>query len=425
MKLEVEPQPLRQGRVRYGDLRQAAFWVLGDTLHLLRIRRWKDNYDATSKFERGHELPYFEAAHVDVIAEAARETLEEIVPNSEELQVKGLVLVDDLNRADNCITLMEALESIHEFYRETNNSMSDGDIRPFFAHADSAQSLTLSTRSGGYHGWTVVSWPAEFGVTLVDAVHSNVRWLRSQDRHPTFSEFVIEHLAYCLLASGEQLESLSFANSGQFLGTVGFRPISQTYPSLTDPGDGHVFGTTRKQRWMEGAIVHVEHLERPGNVPRSLIESYRIPAILDFARVRLHTAGAMPNTYFTGRALRDAAGSFDHSFIKVVNTTSAACSQAFALGAAECKIAMDDLSTSQMMAYLTALSGHTIRKPHQYLSCAFNLNLPLVDDMRRDANGDVLPSQLITSPFEIAQVAIRVALDGGFDKVTWDGASDR
>ena len=44
----------------------------------------------------------------------------------------------------------------------------------------------------------------------------------------------------------------------RFLGTVGFRKDTQTYVSLTDPGDGHVFGTTRKSRWMRGAIVHVE-----------------------------------------------------------------------------------------------------------------------------------------------------------------------
>lgn len=48
----------------------------------------------------------------------------------------------------------------------------------------------------------------------------------------------------------------------RFLGTVGFRKDTQTYVSLTDPGDGHVFGTTRKSRWMRGAIVHVERKPR-------------------------------------------------------------------------------------------------------------------------------------------------------------------
>ena len=47
-------------------------------------------------------------------------------------------------------------------------------------------------------------------------------------------------------------------------------------------------------------------LERPQNLPRDSIESYRIPSILDFARTRLHTGSESPNTYFVGRALRDS-----------------------------------------------------------------------------------------------------------------------
>jgi hypothetical protein len=100
--------------------------------------------------------------------------------------------------------------------------------------------------------------------------------------------------------------------------------------------DGHVFGTTRKSRWMRGAIVHVERmfhqssvcclpltiwcpspdLERPQNLARDMIESYRVPSIFDFARVRLHTGYESPNTYFVGRALKDS-GTFGHDFVKV------------------------------------------------------------------------------------------------------------
>jgi hypothetical protein len=49
---------LTQERIRCGDLRQAAFWAFGDMLNLLRIARWKSNYDSTSKFSRNEELPY-------------------------------------------------------------------------------------------------------------------------------------------------------------------------------------------------------------------------------------------------------------------------------------------------------------------------------------------------------------------------------
>lgn len=63
------------------------------------------------------------------------------------------------------------------------------------------------------------------------------------------------HLGYQLLNQGQNPFNPLEA---RFLGTVGFRKDTQTYVSLTDPGDGHVFGTTRKSRWMRGAIVHVE-----------------------------------------------------------------------------------------------------------------------------------------------------------------------
>lgn len=62
-------------------------------------------------------------------------------------------------------------------------------------------------------------------------------------------------------------------------------------------------------------IVHSD-LERPQNLARDMIESYRVPSILDFARVRLHTGYESPNTYFVGRALKDS-GNFECDFVKV------------------------------------------------------------------------------------------------------------
>lgn len=48
-------------------------------------------------------------------------------------------------------------------------------------------------------------------------------------------------------------------------------------------------------------------------------------------------------------------------------------------------------------------------------SAAFNLNTPIVDDL----NG-----VYISKPMNIGRRAIELAALGGFDKVTWDGASD-
>ncbi|PVD19777.1 hypothetical protein C0Q70_20268 [Pomacea canaliculata] len=187
--------------------------------------------------------------------------------------------------------------------------------------------------------------------------------------------------------------------------------------SLTDPGDGHVLGTTRFSDWMKGAIVHVEHLERPRHLPREKIESYRIPSILDFSRVRLHVGSSAPTTYFVGRVVKDS-GNFQDDFLKVVNLTAAAASAAFFLGAAECKVSMEGLSTAQSMSYMKALRAQVQRSKKQFLSAAWNLNQVLHDDFDHKE-----PVEL-SKRMEIAMRAIEITSLGGFDKVTWDGASD-
>jgi len=127
--------------------------------------------------------------------------------------------------------------------------------------------------------------------------------------------------------------------------------------------------------------------------------------------------------YFVGRRVKDStSGRFDLDFIKIVNLTSAACSAAFQLGAAETKVAMDTLTASEAIAYMRALSGHVLRNHKQILSAAFNLNTPLVDDLAEaDAQGDY---PVITDNIEIGRRGIELAALGGFDKVTFDGAAD-
>ncbi|KAG8702253.1 hypothetical protein FRC11_011598 [Ceratobasidium sp. 423] len=87
----------------------------------------------------------------------------------------------------------------------------------------------------------------------------------------------------------------------------------------------------------------------------------------------------------------------------------------FRLGSAECKIAMGGLKASDMAAYMRALGGHTLKSYRQCLSAAFNLNTPLIDDIR---------GKYYTDSMKIARRAIKLAALGGFGKVTWDGASD-
>ena len=133
--------------------------------------------------------------------------------------------------------------------------------------AESAFTLTLKQNPDRI----VIDWPGSLGTTLLSAISSRAQVLRDTDTDPSFVDFLIFHVGYELLRSGARIDS----RDARWLGTSGFRRDTQTYVSLTDPGDGHVFGTTRKARWLGGAICHVEHLERPGNLAREEIESYR------------------------------------------------------------------------------------------------------------------------------------------------------
>lgn len=109
-----------------------------------------------------------------------------------------------------------------------------------------------------------IEWSSSLGSTLLSAVSNAAQKLRDTDTDPSFVDYLVFHVAYEALRSGAQLDS----SEARWLGTPGFRKDTQTYVSLTDPGEGHVFGTTRKARWLKGAICHVEHLERPGNLSR-------------------------------------------------------------------------------------------------------------------------------------------------------------
>ncbi len=117
----------------------------------------------------------------------------------------------------------------------------------------------------------VIEWPASLGPDFLTALTTNAETLREADTDPCFVDFVAYHIGYELLRAGAKLDT----KDARWLGTPGFRKDTQTFVSLTDPGEGHIFGTTRRARWLKGAICHVEHLERPGNLPREEIESYR------------------------------------------------------------------------------------------------------------------------------------------------------
>jgi hypothetical protein len=160
----------------------------------------------------------------------------------------------------------------------------------------------------------------------------------------------------------------------------------------------------------------VEHLER-GHQDRSAVESYRIPSVLNVAKVRMHTGTRAPVTSFIGRPLFDS-GRFHLDLWKVVHTMAAAASAMFQQGVAECKFAMERMTASQIIEFMRCIRTNVLRNPRtQYLSAAFNLNTPIVDD--RDGQ-----ERRVTERREIGLLGIELVKAGGFDKVTWDGSAD-
>jgi hypothetical protein len=234
--------------------------------------------------------------------------------------------------------------------------------------------------------------------------------LRRECRKPTPQERRTVHQAYEALAQGA-------------LPTLPYQPmplpghgVTQTHMSVTDPGEGHVHGTTTREDYMRGVIVHVEHLER-GHQDRSAVESYRIPSVLNVAKVRMHVGGRAPVTSFIGRPLFDS-GRFHLDLWKVVHTMAAAASAMFQQGVAECKFAMERMTASQIVEFMRCLRSNVLRNPRtQYLSAAFNLNTPIVDDRHGT-------ERRVTERREIGLLGIELVKEGGFDKVTWDGSAD-
>ncbi|MCS6284403.1 MAG: hypothetical protein H8K08_03150 [Nitrospira sp.] len=214
------------------------------------------------------------------------------------------------------------------------------------------------------------------------------------------------------------------------IATSGFRP-HQTNLSLADPGDGHVSVTCLSDALLDGTVIHVEHIDRSESNDRESIEAYRLPAFINAARVRLQTGVGAPCTAYIGRPLFEngvvthderqvlLARNYDRDLLKSVHMTAGACTAMFALGIADCKVAMERMSSSQLIRFMKAVSGNVIRdNARQFLSAAFNINVPILDD--RDPAKPIW----ITDKFAIASLALELALVGQFEKVTWDGASN-
>ena len=234
--------------------------------------------------------------------------------------------------------------------------------------------------------------------------------LRDNQRNPSTDERMVLEVAYTLLAKGRSVPS-----AYQDLGISGFREF-QTYLFNTDPGEGHISVTCRDRTLMRGAAVHIEHIDRDKEADKTKVEPYRLPAPINAAKVRLNVGSHAPCTAFIGRPVFE--GDFRFGLLKSVHMTASACNTMFRNGIADCKIGIENMTAKESIEFLKGVVGNVLREPErQFLAAAFNINTPIIDDRGNE-------KKKIKNRFEIGMLGIEIAHSGGFDKVTWDGASN-
>ncbi|XP_033749353.1 uncharacterized protein LOC117334041 [Pecten maximus] len=396
-----------------GKLRKVALAYLQDVLQNVYNVRVKID-SQTEPFRSERELPVRTAVDFSTVKDHVCERLKHISPGQDKCQGPFWDICESMIETKKVRCIMSDVEKAGKEATKVIESWGvENELYVGMIPTPRDMSLfeaTIDDDNNRVHlHWDKETLPKDY----MASVTRMAQILRDQKRQPTPVEYFAFQLAYYNLSHGYQ----GHHQNARGLGTPGFRPSSQTYMSLTDPGEGHVLGTTRFNEWMEGSIVHVEHLERPRNLPRQNIESYRIPSMLDFSKVRLHVGSSAPTTYFVGRRVKDS-GNFEEDFLKLVNITAASATAAFLQGAAECKVSMEGLSTSQAVRYMQSLRGQVQRNRKQFLSAAWNLNQIVTDDYEQS------PPCKLNERMAIASRAIEITSIGGFDKITWDGASD-
>lgn len=261
--------------------------------------------------------------------------------------------------------------------------------------------------------WQYLCWSSEKGENFQQAFRSLISYIQAQPYLIKRPANLADHFALFLLLNILAVNGLhlDIPYATQPLPGIG---KSHTHLSISDPGRGHRQSTVLHPAYFIGNYINVEHLERLGRT-RKDIESYRIPNILDFALLRACVGDLAPVITYIGRPMCEYSGKYDN--LKAAHLTSAAISAFFALGAAEVKLSFEPLSIKQGIEYLCRLM--TFRwHPRQSISIGFNLNRVWVDDRISDQ------TKIVSDKKEIGLLGIEVATAAGWDKITWDGASD-
>lgn len=194
-----------------------------------------------------------------------------------------------------------------------------------------------------------------------------------------------------------------------------------TYLSLANEGAGHEAIVLAPQNGDldRGLIVHNEHIDRE----TKLVAPYRYVSPVVNGKLLVRSAGDFPVTAFIG-APNFQAGGWANDKVTPSRTTAAQASAVFANGTADAKVTMDGLKASEAIEFMQRVEAAVVRKDGQYLSAAFNVTQPLVDDRPATLAKNGGKPVTLTDPFQIAKASVEITKEGGWEKVTWDGASD-
>ncbi|QKG67327.1 hypothetical protein HP062_18045 [Pseudomonas sp. B14-6] len=347
------------------------------------------------------------AADITALAQETAEKFPDLTALVQKTESLTLVLL----RADSAEVLLDTYRRLLTTYRLISDEPSKPDAFSLYTRNGVIvlASEALADDPDGAPSWAVESDRAD--QTFVARVSNLIAASRRAGRALSQDEHSAVLGAYRLLDKGARVPS---AYRG--IGLYGFRQ-HQTNLSIANPGDGHITVTCASSQLLDGVFIHVEHIDRDGERDREKLEPYRLPASINTARVRLHAGSSAACTAYVGRPVFES-GDVKRDMLKSVHMTASACTAMFANGIADCKIGIERMKASEAVAFMRAVAGNVVRdQTRQYLSGAFNINLPQIDD-----RGDQLKT--ITDRLEIARLGIELAVEGRFEKVAWDGSSN-
>lgn len=409
---------VKQIRITMSDFRRLA---LGRMVDLIKDMAAREDQRATS-FVKRTPTPlerYWTTEELKVEAHEQWERVAAQYPQlAQELNTAAPIL-EQLENAGSAYRLLDAYEQLLALEEAALPEQARHAADVFHITADSRHIYMAvdSTRLDGHPSLAESVERDVNQIRFMASVCALLEDLRIEHRPATNDETVAIAFAYDLLRQGAVVPS-----AYQSIGVSGFREF-QTCLSLADPGEGHIKVTSQDPRLLRGLFVHVEHIDRDEEFDTELVEPYRLPAAVNAAKVRLHVGSHAPVTAFIGRPVFESRN-VHRDMLKSVHMTASACTAMYRNGIADCKISIERMTATEAIVFMRAVVGNVLRdRNRQFLSAAFRINFPIVDDRPETVEEHGTPVTL-SDRLEIARLGVQLARAGGFDKVAWDGSSN-